>query len=107
MIRYSKGWYGLTLLLQVYGSALPRSLPFAIFGAVQAYALSVYYGDYLRQNWRHPFPYQAISFAVGFLVSFRYATGSSCACGRPEASVLGSHTCLQLMRLVTYNTPHV
>ena len=71
MIKYSKGWYGLTLLLQVYGSALPRSLPFAIFGGALAYGLSVFYGDYLRHNWRHPFPYQAIAFAVGFLVSFR------------------------------------
>lgn len=76
MIKYSKRWYGMTLLFQLFGSAIPRALPFALYGGLVAFALSSTCAQYLEDNWRHPFPYQAIAFIVGFLVSFRCARNS-------------------------------
>jgi hypothetical protein len=76
MILYSKRFYGLSLLFQMFGSALPRALPFALFGGFIAFILRLRFGDYLEQNWRHPFPYQTISFITGFLVTFRYVARS-------------------------------
>lgn len=71
MILYSKRFYGLALMFQMFGSALPRALPFAVFGGAIAFLLRFRFGDYLEENWRHPFPYQAIAFIAGFLVTFR------------------------------------
>lgn len=72
MIIYEKRFYGLALLCHLFGSAIPRSLPFAFFGGLGAYLLRAYYGEYLENHWRHPAPYQAIAFIVGFMVTFRW-----------------------------------
>eukprot|EP00892_Ulva_mutabilis_P012037 jgi/Ulvmu1/9205/UM005_0305.1 len=71
MILYEKHFYGVALLFQLFGSAVPRSLPFALFGGLVAYILRLFFGEYLETHWRHPAPYQAISFIVGFMVTFR------------------------------------
>lgn len=71
MIAYDKRLYGLALLVQLFGSAVPRSLPFALFAGVLAYFLRLFCGQRLEENWRHPAPYQAIAFIVGFMVTFR------------------------------------
>lgn len=71
MILYEKRFYGLALLCHLFGSAIPRSVPFAVFGGLVAYILRLRYGQYLEENWRHPAPYQAIAFIVGFMVTFR------------------------------------
>lgn len=76
MILYEKRFYGLALLFQLFGSAVPRSLPFALFGGLVAYILRLFYGQYLEDHWRHPAPYQAIAFIVGFMVTFRFAAVS-------------------------------
>lgn len=73
MIKYSKKYYGLALLFQLFGSAVPRALPFALVAGALAFVLKICIGDYLEANWKHPFPYQAVAFVVGFLVSFRCA----------------------------------
>lgn len=71
MIVYSKSWYGLGLLFRILGSAIPRALPFATYGALLAWCLKHFAGDYIESQWKHPFPYQAYAFIVGFLIVFR------------------------------------
>ena len=73
MILYTKRFYGLSLLCQMFGSAIPRALPFALAGGIVAFLLRVYCGQYLDHVWKHPFPFQATSFIAGFLVTFRCA----------------------------------
>jgi hypothetical protein len=73
MILYKKTCFGLYVLLQMFGSVIPRSLPFALTGGVLALLLRLYCGDYLDQVWKHPFPFQAMVIIAGFLVTFRCA----------------------------------
>lgn len=79
MILYTKRFYGLSLLLQMFGSAIPRALPFALAGGIVAFVLRVYCSEYLDHTWKHPFPFQSISFIAGFLVTFRCVVQGSCS----------------------------
>lgn len=72
MITYSKTSWGLHLLLRVYGSAFPRSLPFSAISTGICAALYVAKKEQVYDDWRHPYPYQAFAFIVGFIVVFRY-----------------------------------
>lgn len=45
MILYPKELYGIPLLLRIYGSALPRSQPFAIVAVLLSVFLSTFLGE--------------------------------------------------------------
>lgn len=88
MITYSKTSWGLHLLLRVYGSAFPRSLPFSLVSTGICAALYVTKKTQVGSDWRHPYPYHAFAFIVGFIVVFRYVCESiaqeSVALATPE-----------------------
>lgn len=72
MIIYDKSFWGVALLLRLYGSAFPRSLPAGLLSIVFTTLLIVFVKeDQLRTWWVHPFPYQVFSSIVGFILVFR------------------------------------
>lgn len=72
MIIYSKKFYGVHLLFRLYGSALPRVLPFSCLSAGLTALLYFYPGrDYFEEVWGHPYIYYNLSFIVGFVLVFR------------------------------------
>ena len=71
MITYNKIGWGLPLLFRMYGSAFPRSFPFA---ALRAALTALFYLTIQTPDegwWRHPYPYQIFAYIVGFIVIFR------------------------------------
>lgn len=73
MITYSKEWWGIASVFQLYGSALPRAAPIALAAAALSALLRAFLGDVIQENILHPYPFQAFSFVVGFLLVFRCA----------------------------------
>jgi hypothetical protein len=71
MIIYDKSFLGLAVLTRIYGSAFPRVLPVAVFTVLFTTLLGCLEHTTLRAYWIHPFPYQAFSFIVGFILVFR------------------------------------
>ena len=71
MITYSKTAWGLHLLLRLYGSAFPKTLVFASASTVIAAALYITKQAEVNDDWRHPYPFQAFAFIVGFTLVFR------------------------------------
>jgi len=72
MIIYSKKFYGIHLLFRLYGSALPRVLPFCVLSAGLTALLFYYPGrEYFSGIWGHPYIYYNLSFIVGFVLVFR------------------------------------
>eukprot|EP00899_Mesostigma_viride_P005816 jgi/Mesvir1/15235/Mv06460-RA.1 len=71
MIRYSKEWWGLILLTRVYGSALPRCLPYCVLVTALTVALFQFAQDEMHDAFRHPFPYNIFTVMLGFLLVFR------------------------------------
>jgi len=71
MITYTKTGWTIGLLLRLYGSAIPRSIPVAAISAGGTMYLHFFWGDYLRMVWRNPFPFQIFGTIVGFIVVFR------------------------------------
>ncbi len=71
MITYTKTGWVVGLLFRLYGSAIPRSIPVAAACAAGTLYLHFYWGPYLRDTWRHPFPFQIFGTIVGFIVVFR------------------------------------
>lgn len=72
MIIYSKKFYGIHLLFRLYGSALPRVLPFSCLSAGLTAVLFYFPGrEYFREVWGHPYIYYNLSFIVGFVLVFR------------------------------------
>ena len=70
MIVYNKDWWGLPLLCRLYGSAMTRTLPFAIISMLGTIWIQLDTTDYFP-GWRHPYPYTLFAFIVGFAVVFR------------------------------------
>jgi hypothetical protein len=77
MIRYSKSYWGLCTLTRWYGSAFPRALPFSLSSGLLAGLLQGFWGDTLRGQWVHPYPYQSFAFIAGFMIVFRCAAASA------------------------------
>ncbi|CAD7699638.1 unnamed protein product [Ostreobium quekettii] len=78
MILYSKNYWGLPLLWRIYGSAFPRTLPFALVSGVITLILEWTVAEdkdgvpsTARRWWEHPYPYQTFAFIVGFMLVFR------------------------------------
>jgi hypothetical protein len=74
MIRYSKSYWSIRTLFSRtswYGSALPRALPFALASAAITAVAHAFLDDAMKEQWRHPYPYQAFAFVVGFMLVFR------------------------------------
>lgn len=63
------------LLFKVYGSAFPRALPFSLLSALLAGLLRAYASEAVDSQLRHPYPYQAFAFIVGFMIVFRSNLG--------------------------------
>jgi hypothetical protein len=79
MVRYRKIWWGLTSLLIWDQSAFPRCLPFSLVALVESALLhrlldeSEILND-IRDDWKHPYPFQAFVAIVAFLMVFRYVS---------------------------------
>ncbi|KAL3134602.1 hypothetical protein ABBQ38_006433 [Trebouxia sp. C0009 RCD-2024] len=71
MITYCKTAWGLHLLLRWSGSAFPRTLIFSGASTAIAAALYATKRPEVDADWRHPYPFQAFAFIVGFTVVFR------------------------------------
>ncbi|GMH38627.1 hypothetical protein BSKO_06511 [Bryopsis sp. KO-2023] len=83
MITYNKSYWGLPLLLRVYGSAFPRTWPFAVLSGFMTLVLewtvaqdetedgTMNRRSQAREWWGHPYPYQTFAFIVGFILVFR------------------------------------
>ncbi|CAD7698726.1 unnamed protein product [Ostreobium quekettii] len=78
MILYTKNYWGLPLLWRIYGSAFPRTIPFALISGVIALILEWTVGEdkdgrpsTAREWWQDPYPYQTFAFIVGFMLVFR------------------------------------
>jgi hypothetical protein len=70
MIIYDKSLWGIGLLVRIYGSAFPRTLPSA-FITILFSLLLIYFEADVESWWKHPYPYGTFSFAVGFIIVFR------------------------------------
>ena len=71
MITYDKGWWGNRVLFRVYGSAFPRSLPYACLSAAIAATLSALFHTTGWGLLSNSYPVQMFFFVVGFMVIFR------------------------------------
>lgn len=71
MLTYDKSWWGNRVLFRAYGSAFPRSLPYACLAAVFAAILSALLHATGWQLINHAYPVQVFFFVVGFMVIFR------------------------------------
>ena len=90
MIRYPKVYWGLLTLTYLYGSAIPRALPFSVAAAVMAACLEEFTNlgaknaetdaDGQRKYFLHPYPFQAFAFIAGFMIVFRYGVLDRPAC---------------------------
>ncbi|KAK3238616.1 hypothetical protein CYMTET_51384 [Cymbomonas tetramitiformis] len=73
MIQYStRGYFGLEVLTHVYGSVIPRSIPWALIGTAYGYVLSYTTNfDVHDETFRHPYPVQIFAVVLGFLLVIR------------------------------------
>jgi len=72
MIPYSKQWWGVHLLFRIYGSALPRTLPFVLLsGSLSVFFFYIPSKSYWTSLFLHPYPYQLLAFIIGFILVFR------------------------------------
>lgn len=72
MITYDKSWWGNKVLFRAYGSAFPRSLPYACVAALIAATLSALFDTTGWELFSNAYPVQMFFFVVGFMVIFRY-----------------------------------
>ena len=72
MITYTKAWWGIGSLAQMYGSALPRTAPISLVAAAFAALLHRYLGNRIEDELTNSYPFQAFAFVVGFLLVFRH-----------------------------------
>jgi hypothetical protein len=61
------------ILFRLYGSALPRACVVGVLAGVLAGVLQATVADEIREKWRHPYPYQAFAFVLGFMLIIRCA----------------------------------
>jgi hypothetical protein len=79
MITYTKEWWGIGALTQMYGSALPRTAPIAAASTGLAAIVHFFWHDHISDEFKNPYPFQAFAFVVGFLLVFRCASQCTCA----------------------------
>jgi hypothetical protein len=75
-MRYRKIWWGFGSLFIWDQSAIPRCLPFSLVAFVECAMLHILFDasdwlDEFRDDWRHPYPFQAFVAVVGFFMVFR------------------------------------
>lgn len=69
MIVYKKKLWGVHLIFQLYGSAIPRALPLTILSTALVALLFYVPGiDYWQEAWRHPYVYSALEFIISFIL---------------------------------------
>jgi hypothetical protein len=71
---YTKAWWGFTSLWRWQYSIIPRTFPFAFTAIAVTVVLHTLEDDTqekIREAWRHPYPFQAFAFVVGFVIVFR------------------------------------
>lgn len=71
MITYDKSLWGNRALFRVYGSAFPRSLPYAALASCIAVTLAALFQTTGWELFHNPYPIQLFFFVVGFIVVFR------------------------------------
>ncbi|KAG2488737.1 hypothetical protein HYH03_012736 [Edaphochlamys debaryana] len=71
MILYENHYWGIPLLLHLYGSAFPRALLFASLAALETALLYQYAPTYITQSLKNPTIFQIFGFVVGFALVFR------------------------------------
>ncbi|XRB20716.1 bestrophin [Pseudoscourfieldia marina] len=104
MIVYNKDWWGLPLLCRLYGSAMTRTLPFAIISMLGTIWIQLDPNQDYFPGWRHPYPYTLFAFIVGFAVVFRtnFAITRYWE-GRTQIQVMSSSLAACAMQLLSWD----